>query len=248
MLACGDPFGIRRGRWVRPFSVKPSMLSSRHMSQVSVLVVEHDPMQRQLVDLLFSVDTFALTIVGTGEEALAYLREQTPAAVIMATDLPDVPGATICQKLKSVTRLSRVPVVLVAPEPEGGGPITDGARRDARLAGADLLVQKPLGDKNLRERVQRLLTTRPDDTGLTPAAVNATSVLELDAVMGMTRVAGVTRSDSEASGHPSELARLREENAGLKTRLAKYKQRVKELQETLEEERRRPRGLFGRRT
>ena len=225
------------------------MLSSLHMISSSVLVAEHDPMQRQLLDLLFSVDGYILTVVATGEEALGYLREHTPAAVILATDLPDVPGTTICQKLKSVSRLARVPVILVAPETEGGV-LSDTTRRDAGLAGADLVVQKPLGDKNLRERVQRLIAG-PRDTVAMPPATNATSTLYVGPTDGAKHVGGAGQGHgaaTELGGLRADVSRLRDENDQLKLRLAKYKQRVKELQETLEEERRRPRGLFGRRS
>jgi DNA-binding response OmpR family regulator len=221
------------------------------MSPSSVLVAEHDPMQRQLIDLLFTVDGYDLTVVSTGEEALAHLREHTPSAVILAADLPDVPGTTICQKLKAVRRLSQVPVILVAPE-TAGGVLGDDVRRAAHDARADLVVQKPLGDKNLRERVQRLMAG-PRDAEATPAAAFTTAALEFDAVVGGTRGKAPERpkapaAATELGGLRAEVARLREENDGLKLRLTKYKHRVKELQEALEEERRRPRGLFGRRS
>jgi CheY-like chemotaxis protein len=224
------------------------------MSSTTVLVAEHDPMQRQVIDLLFSVDGYDLSVVATGAEALAHLRQHTPSAVILATDLPDVSGVTICQKLKAVTRLARVPVVLVAPENEQGM-LGETERRDARRAGADLVVQKPLGDKNLRERVQRLMAGVRDGTATPPPATPFTTAdLESDGVL---RTRSATSSSSgtattppatELGGLRAEVARLRDENVQLKARLEKYRRRLKELQELLDEERRRPRGLFGRRS
>jgi CheY-like chemotaxis protein len=219
------------------------------MSLGSLLVAEADPMQRQLIDLLFSVDGSDVTTVESGAEALAHLREHTPSAVILATDLPDVPGTTICQKLKSVSRLAQVPVVLVAPEPKAGAGVADTLRRDARLVGADLLVHRPLGDKNLRERLQRLINSPRSDPGLGPIPVNTTSVLELDAALRRTPTPAPVPGGaaSELGALRAEVAKLRDENDQLKARIAKYKHRLKDLKDEVEELRKKPRGLFGRR-
>jgi CheY-like chemotaxis protein len=222
------------------------VLSSRTMIPSSVLVIEHDPMQRQLIDLLFSVDGYELTMVATGEEALAYLREHTPAAVLIAADLPDVPGTTICERLKSVSRLARVPVVLIAPETPDGV-LSDAARRGAHHAGAELVVQKPLGDKNLRERVQRLMTASTlSDADATPQV--PASGIEFASGVSSTPTDRIRPNApaTELGGLRAEVARLREENDKLKLRVTKYRALAQELERTLEEERRRPRGLFGR--
>lgn len=221
------------------------------MRLTCVLVADHDPMQRQLLDLLFSLDGVQLHVASSGEEALAFLRERTPDAVLLATDLPDMPGTAICQKLKTVKRLALVPVVLLAPEPLEGQGVPEELRREARKAGADLLVPKPLGDKNLRERVERLVVAPRDDSGLSPTAVNTTAALEADGLL----VLGERPQAATGAGAPAtelgwlraEVARLRDENAQLKVRLTKVKARATELQQALESERRKRRGLFGRR-
>ncbi len=220
------------------------------MATSSVLVADADPLQQQLFDMILGVDAFDLVVVGSGADALAHLRQHTPDAVVLATDLPDVSGNVICQKLKTVKRLAHVPVVLVAPEPEQGSSLPDATRKEARQAGADLLLQKPLGDKNLRERVQRLLNSPRNDTGLSPAAVNTTAILEGAPLHGFDPNDGSPLPQpgaaTELGGLRAEVARLRHENDAMKTRLAKVKERVKTLQAELDEARK-PRGLFGRR-
>ena len=221
------------------------MLSSLIMTNTSILVADADPLQRQLFDMLLGVDAFDVVIVASGAEALSHLREHTPDAVVLATDLPDVEATVICRKLKTVRRLARVPVVLVAPEPDAGSPLAETLRREARQAGADLLLQRPLGDKNLRERVQRLL--------ISPTVFDSGELPPLDGLplsggaqggAGAHHLAGTPAS--ELGGLRAEVARLRQENGALKARLTKVKERNKVLQQELEEARR-PRGLFGRR-
>jgi DNA-binding response OmpR family regulator len=229
-----------------------------------LLIAEPDALQRDLFDLLFAVDGFEITVVTNGADTLAYLREHTPAAIILAMDLPDIAGAAICQKAKAVSRLARVPVVLVAPRTGAGAALDDAVRSVARRAGADLLVQKPLGDKNLRERVQRLIAVARAVGEPTPAAVFNTSSLTFD-VPSVALALGSERAETPPAQAPrpptersrgrddlvelqAELERLRDENAQLKSRLAATKAKLDETQQSLEAEQRgRQRGLFGRR-
>ena len=227
------------------------MLWSLIMMTTSILVADADPLQQRLLDMLLSVDAFDLVVVGSGAEALAHLRGHTPDAVVLATDLPDVAGTVICRKLKTVKRLARVPVVLVAPGPDAGRALPEALRRDVREAGADLLLQRPLGDKNLRERIERLLVAARSNSAPTPNAVNTTAILDGALFNGgdTNTFAPTVHSGmpaSELGGLRAEVARLRHENEALKARLAKVKERNKALQNELEEARK-PRGLFGRR-
>lgn len=220
------------------------------MATTSILAADADPLQRQLLDMLLGLDTFDVVLVSSGAEALAHLRSHTPDAVVLATDLPDVAGSVICRKVKSVKRLADVRVVLVAPEPDPGSTLSEALRREAREASADLLLQKPLGDKNLRERVQRLLETPAGALGVGAAGGN--DVLEAALSPGadphaLTPMLGDgTPAASELGGLRAEVARLRHENEALKARLAKVKERAQVLQAELDQARK-PRGLFGRR-
>jgi CheY-like chemotaxis protein len=215
------------------------------MRSTSVLVADADPLQRQLFDMLLGVDAFDVAIVASGAEALAHLREHTPDAVVLATDLRDVEATVICRKLKSVKRLARVPVVLVAPEPDAGDTLSEALRRAARQAGADLLLQRPLGDKNLRERIQRLANAPSVfDSGELPPLDGSLLSGPLQGSATMAQLGG--QPASELGALRAEVARLRQENEALKARLAKVKDRNRTLQQELEEARK-PRGLFGRR-
>jgi CheY-like chemotaxis protein len=226
------------------------MLASR-MDRSTILVADPDSLQRQLIDMMLSVDDVDVALVGSGEEALRYLRENTPVAMVVAVDLHDVDGFALCQKVKVVGRLAHVPVVLVADPADGEG-LDERTRARARAAGADLLLQRPLGDKNLRERIARLTAAPPTDPGVvapTPVSRPAPPTPESFGLGGppAAGTVGASQPASELGGLRAEVAQLRGENASLKARLAKYKALAKTLQEQLDEERKKPRGLFGRR-
>jgi DNA-binding response OmpR family regulator len=143
------------------------------MAPAHVLVADPDRLQLQLIDMLLAGEGFETTLVDSGKAALEHLKEATPDLCLLAMDLPDVAGDVICGKVRRVSRLARTPVVLVAPQAGRFG-LSDDARRRARRAGADLILPRPLGDKNLRERLQGVLDQRettPDREGFSTAVI-----------------------------------------------------------------------------
>lgn len=131
------------------------------MGQPTILVAHADAWHRKLLDMLLSGGEWQLYMCENGRQVLEYLRANTPDLAVLDTQLAYVGGLDLCAKMKGVKRLSRVPVVLVTPPREDG----EGEARFrelTRFVKADLVVQQPLGDKNLRERIEQLL-------GITPA-------------------------------------------------------------------------------
>lgn len=220
------------------------------MERPTVLVAEPNTLQLQMIDLLLAAHDFDLTLVETGEAALAYLREHTPAAALLAADLPDIDGFALCQKIKVVGRLARVPVVLVADAAPAGG-LDDALRTRARTCGADLILPRPLGDKNLRERLLRLIRTPTEGSSSAPDALDvgpSDGWAPIQPAAGLAGASMGAQAASELGQLRAEVAHLRGENASLKARLAKYKSLAKTLQEQLDAERQKPKGLFGRRS
>jgi CheY-like chemotaxis protein len=222
------------------------MLASR-MDRATLLVAEPNALQRQLIDMMLTVDDMSIVAVATGQEALAYLREHTPSAMLFAVDLADVDGFTLCQKAKAVGRLTQVPVVLVTDAAPTGG-VDETTRGRARACGADLLLQRPLGDKNLRERIVRLIQAPATDPGLlATASLPLPPAAPTPNPFGISMAAGTPQPASELGSLRAEVAQLRTENAALQARLTKYKALVQSLEQQLEDERKKPKGLFGRR-
>ncbi len=199
------------------------------MSTRTILLADPDPLHRQLIDVLLAEDAYRMVDVGNARAALEYLRHNTPDLMLLAMALPDADGDVVCEKAKSVTRLASVPVILAAPAGEELG-IDPALRQRARLAGADLLLQKPLGDKNLRERVRALLSS--DGRGHEPqgAGTKTTQVIE-EALDALTRgAAEPSQPDDAAAEAASALAR---ENAELRLEVASLKRRIGRLEAAL---------------
>ncbi len=126
-----------------------------------ILLVEADELQRQLVDVLLSDARIHIAEVPTAREALEYLRGATPDLAIVAAELPDLDGFALATRIKRVARLARVPVIVTA-DPDAGSGLSPRLRLRGEEANVDLVLPRPLGDKNLKERALRLMLTRSE--------------------------------------------------------------------------------------
>ncbi len=237
------------------------------MSSRQYLIADADPGQRQLLDLLLSDGESTIAQVETARQALEFLRTNTPALVVLAYELPGMPGTEVCKRLKLVARLQHVPVIVTVDPGEAFG-VPEEVRVAAEDAGVDLLVPKPLGDKALRERATRLILAAEMRQARSPArarhdtGVIEQSLKELDARQsggepatpagspdGQAEAARGARGASRHAGaDEAEVERLRTENAKLKQRLLALQDQNERLRSEVEELKRSSRrGLFGRR-
>jgi CheY-like chemotaxis protein len=164
-----------------------------------LLVADPDRLQLQLIDMLLATGEYDLALVESGRDALEFLRGHSPDLCLLALDLPDVAGDVICGKVRRVTRLARTPVILIAPQDEKQR-LADRDRARARKAGADLILPRPLGDKNLRERVQELLDAREE----TPTREGFTTQIIEEALVDLTEEGGGEAAEQVAAAEVGE--------------------------------------------
>jgi CheY-like chemotaxis protein len=173
-----------------------------------LLVADPDRLQLQLIDMLLATGEYDLALVESGRDALEFLRGHSPDLCILALDLPDVAGDVICGKLRRVTRLARTPAILVAPQDDKQH-LTDRDRTRARKAGADLILPRPLGDKNLRQRVQDLLDAR----ATTPTREGFSTQIIEEALVDLTEEGGGDAAEQVAAADVGEGDPSRSEEA-----------------------------------
>lgn len=229
------------------------------MSSRQYLIADPDAGQRQLLDLLLADGETTIAAFENARQTLEFLRSNTPALVVLAYELPDMPGIEVCQRIKLVARLQQVPVI-VTLEPQDSFGVPDSVRQEADEAGVDLLLPKPLGDKALRDRANRLIQVGPDgrtstrtvrprkDTGVIEASLKELEDRQRDArpEPAGEKQPAAQKDDSQAQ----ELERLREENSKLKRRVVSQLDAIEKLKAELDELKQRSAkrgGIFGRR-
>ena len=80
-----------------------------------------------------------------GLGALAYLRKNTPSLMIMDAKLAELDGSSIAYRVKRLSRLRDVPVILLVDN------LDPKQRAGAELSGADQLIFKPFTGRALRQ-------------------------------------------------------------------------------------------------
>ncbi len=130
-----------------------------------VLLVEDEPSIADNVVYALETEGFAVTHVTTGGEALARLRQETPALIVLDVGLPDGNGFELC---KTIRRETDVPVIFMTARAAEIDRIVG-----LEIGGDDYMV-KPVSPRELAARVKAVLRRSP------PTAPETARALEID--------------------------------------------------------------------
>ncbi len=130
------------------------------MQPPSVLLVEDEPAQREVLAYNLAAEGFRVHQADNGEEALLIVSEETPDLILLDWMLPNVSGIEVCRRLKSRTETRNVPIIMLSARSEE----TDLVR--GLETGADDYLVKPYSVAELMARVRtQLRRTRPSTMG-----------------------------------------------------------------------------------
>jgi len=155
-----------------------------------VLVVDHEPMSRTLIDAVLRTDCrYDVLTACDARRGLEVARTARPDLVMLCAHLPaagDIAdGFEVCRRLKEEARTRRIPVILVmahAATPE---------RVLGFEAGADDFVTKPFNRVELLARVRSLLRIK---------ALNDQLDEVEDVIYSLSRAVEVRQGDAEPEG------------------------------------------------
>ncbi len=105
-----------------------------------VLVVDDDPVVRDVLERTLSREGYGVATAATGPEGLRLAELLRPSAVILDVLLPAMDGWAVLHQLKSSAELASIPVILISVTPD--------ARRGFALGAADVLA-KPVDRERL---------------------------------------------------------------------------------------------------
>ena len=128
--------------------------------QPSVLLVEDEPAQREVLAYNLEAVGFGVTKAENGDDALMYVAEAQPDVIILDWMLPGVSGIEVCRRLKSSMETRRIPVIMLTARSE------EADRVRGLETGADDYVIKPYSVIELMARVRtQLRRVRPASIG-----------------------------------------------------------------------------------
>ena len=126
----------------------------------SVLLVEDEPAQREVLAYNLEADGFSVVQAVDGEEALLLADETAPDVILLDWMLPNVSGIEVCRQLKTRTSTRGVPIIMISARSE------EVDRVRGLETGADDCVVKPYSVVELMARVRaQLRRTRPSAMG-----------------------------------------------------------------------------------
>lgn len=114
----------------------------------SIMIVEDEPELAALVADYARASGYAPQVFGDGREALAAIRAQPPALVVLDLMLPGLDGLSLCRTLRASSDL---PVIMVTARVE------EIDRLLGLEAGADDYLCKPFSPRELMARIKAIL-------------------------------------------------------------------------------------------
>ncbi len=117
----------------------------------SVLVVDDDPMKRQLLRLILERAGFGVAEASDGAEALLSLDDAVPDLMTLDVMMPHMDGFAVCEQVRQNPKTAALPIIIVSARADGG------SIREGLAAGADRYLPQPVMPDKLIRTVNELL-------------------------------------------------------------------------------------------
>lgn len=121
------------------------------MDQPSILVIDDEPDNFDVVEMLLSDQGYQFYYATNGEAAIGSLGLFQPNVILLDVMMPGMDGIEVCRRIKAMPRWESIPIIMVTALTTK----TDLAR--CLLAGADDFISKPVNRLELTARVRSML-------------------------------------------------------------------------------------------
>lgn len=118
----------------------------------SVLVIDDDAVQRDLMQRFLTGKGFTVHTASSGEEGLRLARRLIPVAITLDVMMPGMDGWTVLSKLKADPAISSIPVIMLT--------MMDDKKRGFALGAADYIT-KPIDRKRLAQVLKQYSCQSP---------------------------------------------------------------------------------------
>lgn len=121
------------------------------MSSATILVVEDDLANRELMVELLEAQGYRVYQAGDARAAIALARTERPNLILMDLGLPGLDGMEATRRLKADSVLRFIPIIVVTAHAYSEEPL-------ARAAGCDAYLTKPINTPELLDVATRLIS------------------------------------------------------------------------------------------
>jgi CheY-like chemotaxis protein len=124
------------------------------VQSATVLVVDDDPLVRELMTRYLARDGFQVITAASAAEALRVARSEHPSAITLDVNMPEMDGWNALAAFKADPHLATIPVVMVT---------IDDDRKKAQAMGVAGYLLKPIDAARLIATLRKLSTAPPPD-------------------------------------------------------------------------------------
>ena len=117
----------------------------------SVLIIEDEPNQAELIRYNLESEGYRVAIACDGEDGLIQAMETIPDIILLDWMIPKVSGIEVCRQLRKIESTTEIPIILLTARSEESDKVR------ALDIGADDYITKPYSIKELLARVRSAL-------------------------------------------------------------------------------------------
>ena len=117
-----------------------------------VLVIDDDPVQRDLIERFLSREGFCVRTAASGEAGLRLARQSAPVVITLDVMMPEMDGWSVLTELKADAELRDIPVIMLT--------MVDDPERGFTLGAADYAT-KPVDRTRLSQILKKYTCTNP---------------------------------------------------------------------------------------
>lgn len=121
------------------------------MNQASILIVDDEPRNFDVIEAFLSNQNYDLHYVSSGADAFEFLNIMSVDLILLDVMMPEMDGIEVCLKIKANPKIKHTPIIMVTALTEKD----DLAK--CLDAGADDFISKPVNQIELRARVNSML-------------------------------------------------------------------------------------------
>lgn len=120
----------------------------------TVLVVEDESGQAEILTMLFTLEGFEVMVAVNGQDALTLLDRIRPDVIVTDFLMPAMNGGEMAKHVRASPRHFKVPIVMTSA--------TDAQQVEQHSEHYDAFLRKPYLWEDLLARVRQVLTPPPD--------------------------------------------------------------------------------------
>jgi CheY-like chemotaxis protein len=113
-----------------------------------ILIVDDEPLNRQLLEVMLQPEGYVLVTAVCGEEALEMVAQQPPDLILLDVMMPGMDGYQVAATIKGNVATKDIPIIMLTALDDRN------SRMHGMRAGAEGFLTKPMDRAELCERVR----------------------------------------------------------------------------------------------